>query len=285
MSLPLMLNGLAEIADNYDALIVDIWGVLHNGRAPFAGVDAALKTYRDGGGKVLLLSNAPRPGPSALERLHRLGNSPDSYDDILTSGDAVRSLMNDMGRAGQKICHIGPEKDADLMAGLDVEFVDEEAADAILFSGPYDDTTETPEDYADMLARFKARNLPLLCPNPDRTVMVGDTIIYCAGAVAEKYETMGGDVVWVGKPYPMVYERARAMLRDLTGLEAPRLLAIGDGPKTDIPGAEAASIDALFIAGGLAGASGANIETPEAIAALLAAENTRSRYAMRHLVW
>jgi ribonucleotide monophosphatase NagD (HAD superfamily) len=103
--------------------------------------------------------------------------------------------------------------------------------------------------------------------------------------VPEKYEAMGGEVVWVGKPYPMVYERARAMLRDLTGLDAPRLLAIGDGPKTDIPGAEAATIDALFIAGGLAGASGANIETPEAIAALLAAENTHSRYAMRHLVW
>jgi len=285
MSLPHMLDGLAEIADQYDALIVDIWGVLHNGKKPFDGVDAALKNFRDTGGKVLLLSNAPRPGPSAVKRLEVIGNRRDGFDDILTSGDAVRGLMQDMGQQGKKICHIGPDKDADLIADLEVEFVDENAADAILFSGPYDDTTETPADYADMLARMKARNLPLLCPNPDRIVQYGDQVIYCAGAIAEAYENIGGEVVWVGKPYPMVYAGARAMLRDMTGLETPRLLAIGDGPKTDILGAQAANIDALFIAGGLAGASGADIETAEAIAAILAEENTQARYAMRHLVW
>ena len=285
MSLPQMLGGLAELADQYDALIVDIWGVLHNGKKPFDGVDAALKHFRDTGGKVLLLSNAPRPGPSAVKRLEAIGNSRDGFDDILTSGDAVRALMQDMGQEGKKICHIGPDKDADLITGLNVEFVDEDAADAILFSGPYDDTSETPADYADMLARIKARNLPLLCPNPDRIVQYGEQVIYCAGAIAEAYENIGGEVVWVGKPYPMVYARARAMLRDMTGLETPRLLAIGDGPKTDILGAQAAGIDALFIGGGLAGASGADIETPEAIAAILAEENTQARYAMRHLVW
>lgn len=285
MSLPQMLTGLADIAENYDALIVDIWGVLHNGQAPFEGVDAALLNYRQQGGKVLLLSNAPRPGTSAVKRLEAIGNSHDGFDDILTSGDAVRALMSDMGREGKKICHIGPQKDADLITDLEVEFVDEDAADAILFSGPYDDTTETPDDYGDMLARFRARNLPLLCPNPDRTVQFGDRVIYCAGAIAEAYENIGGEVVWVGKPYPVVYTRARAMLRDMTGLENPHLLAIGDGPKTDMPGAEAAGIDALFIGGGLASASGADIENPEAIAAILAEENTQARYAMRHLVW
>lgn len=285
MSLPQMLTGLADIAENYDALIVDIWGVLHNGQAPFEGVDAALLNYRQQGGKVLLLSNAPRPGTSAVKRLEAIGNSHDGFDDILTSGDAVRALMSDMGREGKKICHIGPQKDADLITDLEVEFVDEDAADAILFSGPYDDTTETPDDYGDMLARFRARNLPLLCPNPDRTVQFGDRVIYCAGAIAEAYENIGGEVVWVGKPYPVVYARARAMLRDMTGLENPHLLAIGDGPKTDMPGAEAAGIDALFIGGGLASASGADIENPEAIAAILAEENTQARYAMRHLVW
>jgi HAD superfamily hydrolase (TIGR01459 family) len=171
------------------------------------------------------------------------------------------------------------------MEGLPVEFVDEAQADAILFSGMYDDSTETPDDYADMLARFHARGLPLLCPNPDRTVMVGKQIIYCAGAVAEHYENIGGPVVWVGKPYPSVYARARSQLSAMTGLDAPRLLAIGDGPKTDIPGAEAAGIDALFITGGLAAASGANVDSPETIASLLAKENTQARYAMRHMVW
>lgn len=285
MSPPHIISGLSEIAERYDALIVDIWGVLHNGQAPFAGVDDALKHFRDGGGKVLLLSNAPRPGASALKRLDTIGNSRDGFDDILTSGDTVRALMNEMAQEGKKVCHIGPEKDADLVAGLAVDFVDEEAADAILFSGMYDDMTETPDDYAAMLARFKARDLPLLCPNPDRTVQFGDKVIYCAGAVAEKYETMGGDVVWIGKPYPRVYARAKAILSEMTGMENPRLMAIGDGPKTDIPGAEAAGIDALFIAGGLAGASGADIETPEAIEKILAEENTYSRYAIRHLIW
>ena len=285
MNLPQMLTGLADIAKKYDALVVDIWGVLHNGQAPFEGVDSALLNYRQQGGRVLLLSNAPRPSTSAVKTLEAIGNRRDGFDDILTSGDAVRALMSDMGREGKKICHIGPQKDADLITDLEVEFVDEDAADAILFSGPYDDTIETPDDYADMLARFKARNLPLLCPNPDRTVPFGGRVIYCAGAVAEAYENIGGEVVWVGKPYPMVYARARAMLRDMTGLEDPRLLAIGDGPKTDILGAEAAGIDALFIGGGLASASGADIENPEAIAAILAEENTQARYAMRHLVW
>ena len=282
---PHIIRGLSDIAEHYDALICDIWGVLHNGEAPFAGVDEALKRFRADGGKVLLLSNAPRPGASAVKRLDAIGNSRDGFDDILTSGDTVRALMGDIGREGKKICHIGPNKDADLVADLPVEFVDEAHADAILFSGMYDDMSETPDDYADMLARFLHAGLPLLCPNPDRTVQFGDKVIYCAGAVAEKYEHMGGEVVWVGKPYPLVYERARALLRDMTGLESPRLLAIGDGPKTDIPGAEAAGIDALFIGGGLAGASGADIETPEAIAAILAAENTFARYAIRHLVW
>jgi len=283
--LPHIIAGLSEIADDYDALICDIWGVLHNGQEPFDGVDEALKNFRAKGGKVLLLSNAPRPGSSAVKRLDTIGNSRDGFDDILTSGDTVRALMSDMARDNQKICHIGPEKDADLTAGLDVEFVNEERADAILFSGMYDDMVETPDDYHDMLSGFLARGLPLLCPNPDRTVQFGDKVIYCAGAVAEKYESMGGQVIWVGKPHPMVYDRARAMLADMTGLDAPRFLAIGDGPKTDIPGAEASGIDALFIGGGLAGASGANIDTPEAIADILAAENTQCRYAIRHLVW
>ena len=285
MNPPQMLAGFTDIAENYDALIVDIWGVLHDGQAPFKGVDAALLNYREQGGKVLLLSNAPRPGASTIRGLEAIGNRRDGFDDILTSGDAIRALMNDMGREGKKICHIGPQKDADLITNLEVKFVDEDAADAILFSGPYDDTTETPDDYSDMLARFKARNLPLLCPNPDRTVQFGGRMIYCAGAVAEAYENIGGEVVWVGKPYPMVYARACAMLRDMTGLEDPRLLAIGDGPKTDMLGAEAAGIDALFIGGGLASASGADIENPEVIAAILAEENTVARYAMRHLVW
>ncbi len=285
MDLPQIVTGLSDIAGDYDALIVDIWGVMHNGSAPFDGVDDALETYRAQGGKVLLLSNAPRPGTAALKRLHTLGNRETSYDGILTSGDVTRATLNELGGQGKTCCHIGPDKDDDLIAGLDIVFTEMDAADVVVFSGMYDDSNETPDDYAALLNQMKARELPMICPNPDRTVMVGDKIIYCAGAVAEAYETMGGEVMWVGKPHQIVYQRAMAQLAEMTGLDAPRLLAIGDGPKTDIPGAQSAGIDAVFIAGGLAAASGADIDSPEAIAALLLGENTHARYAMRHLVW
>ena len=285
MTPPKILTGLSEIAADYDALLCDIWGVLHNGQAPFDGVDDALETYRREGGQVLLLSNAPRPGPSALKRLHAVGNRDTSFDDILTSGDATRALLNGMAKEGKSCCHVGPEKDADLVAGLDIDLVDLEKADVVVFSGMYFDSDETPDDYADFLNDMREHKLPMICPNPDRTVQFGDKIIYGAGAVAEIYENTGGEVIWMGKPYPEVYARAHTMLQKMTGLDAPRVLAIGDGPKTDIPGAAAAGIDALFISGGLAGASGAKVDTAEDIAAVLAEENTHARFAMRHLIW
>ena len=158
-----------------------------------------------------------------------------------------------------------------------------EAADFILFTGMYDDDVETPDDYRAMMATWQARNLPVLCANPDRKVQMADKVIYCAGAVAEIYEKTGGEVVWLGKPYLPVYQQAREKLAAM--LDEPKILAVGDGPKTDIPGAANAGIDALFISGGLAGASGHAIDTPQDIAALLAEENTHAHYAMRHLVW
>jgi len=285
MKAPKILTGFAEIAADYDAVLCDIWGVLHNGRAPFDGVDDALEAYRNQGGKVLLLSNAPRPGETALKRLDTIGNRKTSYDGILTSGDATRAKLTELGQSGKSCCHIGPEKDVDLIAGLDIEFTEIERADVVLFSGMYDDMTESPQDYQPLLTEMQARGLPMICPNPDRTVPFGDKVIYCAGAVAELYETMGGQVIWMGKPYPVVYARAQTLLAEMTGMDAPRVLAIGDGPKTDIPGAAAAGIDALFITGGLAGASGAKLDTAEDIATVLAEENTQSAFAMRHLIW
>ena len=285
MTLPRLLTGFCDIAADYDAVLCDIWGVLHNGRAPFDGVDDALESYRNQGGKVLLLSNAPRPGETALARLDAIGNRQSSYDGILTSGDATRAKLTELGQTGQSCCHIGPEKDADLIAGLDIEFTEMGSADVVLFSGMYDDMSETSQDYVPLLTEMQARGLPMICPNPDRTVQFGDKVIYCAGAVAELYETMGGQVIWMGKPYPVVYARAQTMLQNMTGMDAPRVLAIGDGPKTDILGAATAGIDALFIAGGLAGASGAPIDTAEDIAAVLAEENTQAAFAMRHLIW
>jgi HAD superfamily hydrolase (TIGR01459 family) len=283
MSPPRLISGFRELADNYNAILCDVWGVLHNGRDPFAGADAALVRFRDAGGKVLLLSNAPRPGATVTARLDEIGVARAAYDDILTSGDVARALLMERGQQNQTCHHIGPAKDADLLAGIDIRFADIDAADFILLSGLNDDNVETPEDYLSAMQTWHARNLQLVCANPDRQVQFGDRVIYCAGAVAEIYEQNGGDVVWLGKPYQPVYERARAQLNDMLDTPA-RILAIGDGPKTDIPGAQAADIDALFITGGLAGAV-QNLDTPDQIDAVLQAENTSALAAMRHLVW
>ena len=293
MTSPTMISGLAEIADNYDALLCDVWGVMHNGKRAFAGVDAALQQFRaNKGGKVLMLSNAPRPALNVQQRMDDVGNQRDSYDAILTSGDAARIMLAQYGREGKKCFHLGPEKDADLVVGLEIEFTPSEVADIVLLSGLYDDTSETPDDYADLLAQLKARDLPVICCNPDRMVQFGEQVIFCAGAVAERYENIGGEVIWVGKPHHLIYQQARKML-DAMGAGG-RVLAIGDGAKTDMVGAQQAGLDALFIAGGLANAMAkastdtqtqSMAQSAEHIAALLAAENTQARYAMRHLIW
>ena len=283
MSLPLLIKGLHEIANDYNAILCDVWGVLHNGHDPFAGADRALAQFREAGGKVLLLSNAPRPGTAVVARLDEIGVSREAYDDILTSGDVARALLADRGQQSQTCHHIGPAKDADLLAGIDIQFTGIDEADFILLSGMNDDTVDTPEDYLSAMDTWHARDLQLVCANPDRQVQFGDRVIYCAGAVAEIYEQNGGDVVWLGKPYQPVYERARAQLNDMLDAH-PRILAIGDGPKTDIPGAQRAGIDALFISGGLASAF-QNLHTAEQIGAVLDAENTHALAAMRHLVW
>ncbi len=283
MSHPRLISSFSELADTYNAILCDVWGVLHNGRKPFEGADAALARFRERGGKVLLLSNAPRPGSTVTARLDEIGVSRDAYDDILTSGDVARALLAERGAQNQTCHHIGPAKDADLVEGLDIGFRDIDTADFILFSGMYNDTTETPDDYRAAMEKWHARKLQLVCANPDRQVQFGDSVIYCAGAVAEIYEKNGGDVVWLGKPYQPVYTEAVAKLESLLD-EPARILAIGDGPKTDIPGAQGAGIDALFITGGLAGAV-QTLDTAEEIAAVLTAENTTAMAAMRHLVW
>ena len=162
-----------------------------------------------------------------------------------------------------------------------------ESADFILLSGLYDDSVETPADYTAAMEDWLARGKQLICSNPDRLVQVGDDIIYCGGAVAEIYENNGGDVVWLGKPYPEVYQRARTILADMLGCPADGVnpLAIGDGPKTDIPGAQAAGLDALFITGGLAGAMGRDLGSVEAIEQVLSEENTCAAYAQQYLKW
>lgn len=241
-------TGLAAHADRYDAWLCDIWGVLHNGTAAFPGVPEACAAFRRRGGRILLVSNAPRPAATVGAQLIKLGISDVCYDGILTSGDVTRDLLAD--DTGQRIYHIGPERDLGLFDGLALERVGASECEAIICTGLFDDTTETPETYRTSLDALARRKRPMLCANPDITVDRGGQIIYCAGALAKLYQELGGAVTYAGKPHGAVYTTARTRLGGMAGrnIDDARILAIGDGVYTDIKGAAAHGIASLYVA-------------------------------------
>lgn len=284
---PPILRGLSEIAPHYDALICDVWGVLHNGATARPPAVEALRAFRDQRGPVVLLSNAPRPAGDLLVQFERYGVPADCYDAIMTSGMAARE---DLARRAEArggrlpMLHLGPERDRGVFEGLAVECVAADAAEVVLCTGFYDDETETPDDYRDLLAQLHARGLVLLCANPDLKVQRGGTLIYCAGAIAKAYEAIGGDVVYYGKPHRAIYEATLALAARQAGRAIARPLAIGDGLGTDIAGANAFDIDALFIADGVHGEEIGAV-TSDNIARLFARTDARAVGAMPALVW
>lgn len=247
-----ILASIDAVADRYDAVFCDVWGVVHNGRRVFPAAEAALVRLRERGKTVILLTNVPKPRDPIPRQLDRLGLRRDAWDAIVTSGDAIRLEL--AKRAPGPMHKIGPPSDGSLWDGLGLEFSDLEAARFIGISGLNGDD-ETPADYAPMLAAARARNLDLICANPDIVVRVGDHLIWCAGAIARDYEAIGGRVVLAGKPHPPIYELALEELRAVAGREVPRqrILCIGDGVGTDIKGANAQALDCLFIASGMHG--------------------------------
>ncbi len=246
-----VISSIAPLAAGTDAWLVDIWGVIHNGVVPFVSATEACRAFRQRGGTVLLLSNAPRPWTSVAGALEKIGVDREAWDAIVTSGDAARGLIAEW--AGRPVHHLGPERDLPLLEGLDLKLVAPEAATGIVCTGLFDDTTETPDDYRALLARLHARGLPMICANPDLKVERGGQIIYCAGAIAEAYGAIGGDVVYAGKPHLPIYDAALARIAELRGDAVPRerILAIGDGVKTDILGAVRAGIRSVYVASGI----------------------------------
>jgi HAD superfamily hydrolase (TIGR01459 family) len=236
------------LAANYDAWIVDIWGVMHNGRRAFDAAGEACRKFRAAGGRVVLLSNAPRPFAAVVGHMTSLGVDPAAYDTGVTSGDATRALIE--AWAGRQLLHIGPERDVGLFAGLDVKMAPAEAAEAIVCSGLFDDTKETPADYDALFSDLLARGLPMICANPDLVVERGDSLVYCAGSLAAAYAAKGGKVTYAGKPHLPIYERTFQEIARLAGRPVPkeRVLAIGDGLDTDLAGAHAAGLASVFIA-------------------------------------
>jgi HAD superfamily hydrolase (TIGR01459 family) len=275
------LDTLDDVAGQYDVLLCDIWGVIHNGRAPYGPAGDALARFRAGGGKVVLISNVPKQRDPIPGQLERIGVRPDCYDAIVTSGDAIRVEL--AKRAPGPMYKIGPAIDAILWEGLGLDRTDDLAGAAfVAISGLNNDHVETPEDYADILRAMRERGLDMLCANPDIVVQRGDQLIWCAGAIARDYEAIGGRVIMAGKPFAPIYALAYAEAEKLLGRapEKARLLAIGDGVGTDLKGANAERLDVLFIASGMHGESlktnGALDE--EKIATALAKENAAAAY-------
>lgn len=283
MPVPRFINGLNEIASGYDALLCDAWGVIHDGVRLFAGVAEALIEFRRMRGPVLILTNAPRPSSVIPGQLDRIGLPRAAYDGIVTSGDATRAAIAAMlPRAAFKL---GPEKDDGLYDGLAVSFAPLEAAEFIICTGLFDDQRENPADYREFLERAAARALPMICANPDVVVRWGGRLVYCAGALAEVYEEIGGTVIYGGKPHAPIYDVALGTIDASAGreIERGRILAIGDGLKTDIAGANRQGIDALYIAGEGGVHSGAADDA--AIMAALKEEGAFAAFAARGLTW
>ena len=285
---PKKITGLQEVRDQYDLLLCDVWGVIHNGLRTFPGVVKALKAWKKSGGKVLLLTNAPRPNPVVRQRLKELGCPPTAYDDILSSGDMARHMLAERAKKNE-ICHfVGAGKDVELLNGIDIDYAPAHEADFVLLAGMNDDQNETLEDYRAQIDTWHANNLPVICANPDRIVQIGSEVIYCAGALADIHVENGGTVIWLGKPHQPIYDMAKQQARKLTGLKAPRILAAGDGFKTDIPGANQAGLDVIFVTGGLAETLDTPPDTPQKTAKILRTEGgaqTQATYFIKHLLW
>jgi HAD superfamily hydrolase (TIGR01459 family) len=251
------IAGLSEISGRYDLILCDIWGVLHNGVASFAQASDALVSFRRRGGAVVLISNAPRPSPPIERQVLKLGVSPDAFDAVVTSGDVTIGLMEQ--QAGDQVLHIGPERDLTLLdavadaGGARPTLVSLEDAQYALCTGLRNDEAETLDDYEPELQAMSIRGMEMICANPDIVIHRGDTLIHCAGALARRYEELGGSVVYAGKPYAPIYDRALRLAEQIRGapIEKPRVLAIGDGMRTDVTGAARAGLDVLFVTGGI----------------------------------
>ncbi|MCB1484058.1 MAG: TIGR01459 family HAD-type hydrolase [Hyphomicrobiaceae bacterium] len=242
------LSHITQLPKPYRVWFLDIWGVLHNGVRPYDGAVVACRDFRTQGGRVILVSNSPRPRDSVARQLDQIGVPHAAYDAILTSGDVSRTLI--AKHNGETIFHLGPERDLAVYRGLDVTLGDPADARAVICTGLFDDEVETPDDYRDVLAACLARGLEMVCVNPDVKVERGGRMIYCAGALAQAYESIGGTVLYAGKPHAPIYEAAQQMAREVCGetIAPEAILAIGDGAKTDIAGAIAAGIDAVYVA-------------------------------------
>ena len=292
MPAPLLTDHFSTLAPGYDAVLSDVWGVIHNGVAAFPAACEALARFRQDGGSVVLISNAPRPGAQVVRLLDHLHVPHETYDGITTSGDVTRSMVEK--RPGERVFLIGPERDHTIFTGLDAPFSTAAEAQYVICTGLFDDEVETPEDYAGLLKELRARNHFMICANPDIVVERGDRLIYCAGAIADAYAELGGEVYYAGKPHRPLYdlalaETARARTaRSLTAEVAKgRVLAIGDSVRTDLKGANDLGVDCLFVTAGIHAEELGHRDDPDmaTLGEMFAVAGHAPKAVTRRLVW
>ena len=251
------LAGLLDVADRYDAVLCDVWGVLHNGREAFRDASDALVAYRKRGGVVVLITNAPRPNAPIGEQLLQFGVDPEAFDAVVTSGDVTMGLIGE--RIGEPVHHIGPERDLSLFAtverrtGAAAKLASLSDAAYVVCTGLVDDVIETVGDYEAALRHIAANRIPFICANPDLIVHRGDQLVYCAGALAQRLVEIDGEVIYCGKPHAPIYGATLKAAERAAGrpLDKRRVLAIGDGMRTDIAGAVGQGLDTLFVVAGI----------------------------------
>jgi len=276
-----IVDSAQAVTGPFTVWLCDIWGVLHNGVTAYPEASEALCSFRRSGGTVVLITNAPRPHGSVARQIAGLGVPAEAYDAIVTSGDVTRRLIEAEANAGHSVYHLGPQRDLPLFEGLGVHLVGPEVANSVVCTGLFNDETEGPDDYRDALAAMRAKSLPMICANPDIVVERGASISYCAGALGAAYEAIGGKVAYAGKPKTPIYEAALAAAGSP---DKGKVLAIGDGLKTDILGAHDFGIASLFVASAIHLDTEAGL-TPETLAKLFTGQGPRPIAAIERLKW
>ncbi|HHY49711.1 MAG TPA: TIGR01459 family HAD-type hydrolase [Alphaproteobacteria bacterium] len=281
------MTSLSALAPGYDAILSDVWGVLHNGVAAHPSACEALVAFRERGGRVVLITNAPRPSPRIVTMLDRLGVPRAAYDAMVSSGDMTRGMLAEF--RGRTVHYVGPPGENDsLFEGLDLTLGPAEEADAVVVTD-LDTDDDTPDMYEERMALWLARNLPMICANPDRVVEHGDRLIYCGGALADLYEARGGRILMAGKPYRPIYQEALRLAEAAAGrpLDRRRVLAIGDSVRTDAIGAAGFDVDLLFITGSIHAEEldAFGKPDPAAIRALVAPSGANLAGFMPRLAW
>ena len=277
--------GMATLAADYDGFILDLWGVIHDGVQPYPGAADCLRRLRDAGKSAVMLSNAPRRAAVAQASLRAMGITDDLYTGIMTSGEATHILLRDrvdpwFAALGRRVYHLGPVRDHNVFEDLDLELVADPAdADFVLNTGP-DDAGGATElaDWEDLLQQFRRLGLKMICANPDLEVMRGPLRLICAGLLTQRYEELGGEARWIGKPNSAVYVPVQKML----GVASSRILAVGDTPRTDLAGAAAVGIASCWVLGGI---HAADFPTPEAAAAHARAAGFAPRAMVQSFSW